>query len=300
MRIRYVFSELGSGLRRNLTMTAAVIVTVWISLVLFGVGMLVRAEVNLAQQFWYDKVQVAVYLCNDAAEGTLQCEDGGVTDDQMQRVRQTLETSPDVDEVLFEDQERAYERVKEIYRDADVTDVVSEEDMQASFRVSLHNPERYDVVASAVDGLPGVMSVQDSRDVLEPLFQGLNGLQWTAIGLSGGLLVAAVLQISNTIRLTVYSRRREIGIMRLVGASNFYIQLPFVLEAVVAALLGATLACLTIALAPFGTDRLRDVTQAVPWIGWPETLAVMPVLVGVGVLLAVVASFVTLRKYLKV
>ena len=101
---------------------------------------------------------------------------------------------------------------------------------------------------SAVEGLPGVFSVQDSREVLEPLFKGLNGLQWISIGLAGGLLVAGVLQISNTIRLTVFSRRREIGIMRLVGASNFYIQLPFVVESMVAALAGALLACASLGI----------------------------------------------------
>lgn len=300
MRFRYVFSELGSGLRRNLTMTAAVIVTVWISLVLFGVGALVRAEVDLAKGFWYDKVQVAVFLCNDGQPDTVvQCADGRATAEQKKVVRQTLNNNPEVNEIYFETQKQAFERVKEIYQD-EASDVLRVEDMQESFRVSLKDPEEYLSVASAVEGLPGVMTVQDSRDVLEPLFKGLNGLQWTAIGLSAGLLIAAVLQIANTIRLTVFSRRREIGIMRLVGASNFYIQLPFVLEAVVAAVIGAALACGTLALIPFGTSRLRDVTTAIPWIGWEETLATMPILLGLGVLLAVIASFLTLRKYLKV
>jgi cell division transport system permease protein len=118
--------------------------------------------------------------------------------------------------------------------------------------------------------------------------------------LAGGLLIAGVLQISNTIRLTVFSRRREIGIMRLVGASNFYIQLPFIVESMVAALAGAALACLSVAFTPYVTARLRTDIRVVPWIGWEETFAVMPILVGVGILLAVVASFVTLRKYLTV
>lgn len=299
MRFRYVFTELGGGLRRNLTMTVAVIVTVWISLVLFGAGLLVRAEVDLAQEFWYGQAQVAVYMCNEGST-ELQCADGDVTPEERAEIQQTLEDNPAVGEVIYESQEQAYERAQELYEDGDSSDYLSPEFLPSSFRVALEDPEEYESVRSAVEGLPGVESIYDSREVLEPLFRGLNGLQWTAIGLSGGLLIAAVLQIANTIRLTVYSRRREIGIMRLVGASNFYIQLPFILEAVVAAVIGALLACLTVAAVPFGTDRLADITSAIPWIGWQETLAVMPILVGVGILLAVVASFVTLRKYLKI
>jgi cell division transport system permease protein len=299
MRIRYAFSELGTGMRRNLTMTVAVIVTVWVSLVLFGVGLLLRSEVDLVKGFWYDKVQIAVFMCNDTATSP-QCADGGVTDDQKSQIKQTLDTNPEVRAVFEETQQQAFKRYQEIYQDSATSDIVQAEDLQASYRVSLKDPEQYEGVVSAVQGLPGVYSVQDSREVLEPLFKGLNGLQWMSIGLAGGLLVAAVLQIGNTIRLTVFSRRREIGIMRLVGASNLYIQLPFIVESVVSALAGAALACATLAFAPLVTERLRNGIRAVPWIGWDATLATMPVLIALGILLAVIASFVTLRKYLNV
>jgi cell division transport system permease protein len=299
MQIRYAFSELGTGLRRNVTMTVAVIVTVWISLVLFGMGLLVRSEVDLVKGFWYDKVQIAVFLCNDVGSSP-QCADGAVSGGQKAEIEQALKTSPEVSKVFHETQDQAYARYREIYKDSATADIVKPGDLQESFRVSLKNPQEYEGVRSAVEGLPGVFSVQDSREVLEPLFKGLNGLQWISIGLAGGLLIAGVLQISNTIRLTVFSRRREIGIMRLVGASNFYIQLPFIVESMVAALAGAALACLSVAFTPYVTARLRTDIRVVPWIGWEETFAVMPILVGVGILLAVVASFVTLRKYLTV
>ena len=299
MQIRYAFSELGTGLRRNVTMTVAVIVTVWISLVLFGLGLLVRSEVDLVKGFWYDKVQIAVFLCNDVASAP-QCADGQVSAGQKAEIAQTLKTSPEVRRVFHETQEQAYVRYKEIYQDSATANIVKPSDLQESYRVSLKDPQEYQGVQSAVQGLPGVFSVQDSREVLEPLFKGLNGLQWISIGLAGGLLIAGVLQIGNTIRLTVFSRRREIGIMRLVGASNFYIQLPFIIESVVAALAGALLACATLAFTPYVTAKLRTDIRVVPWIGWEQTFAAMPILVGLGVLLAVIASFVTLRKYLSV
>jgi cell division transport system permease protein len=299
MQIRYAFSELGTGLRRNVTMTVAVIVTVWISLVLFGMGILVRSEVDLVKGFWYDKVQIAVFMCNDVGSSP-QCADGAVSGGQKAEIQQALASNPEVRKVYHESQQQAYVRYKEIYKDAATANIVEPGDMQESFRVSLKNPQQFQGVVSAVQGLPGVFRVQDSREVLEPLFKGLNGLQWISIGLAGGLLVAGVLQISNTIRLTVFSRRREIGIMRLVGASNFYIQLPFIIESVVAALVGALLACASLGFAPYITSRLRTDIRVVPWIGWEATISAMPILVGVGILLAIIASFVTLRKYLSV
>ena len=298
MRLRYVSSELGGGLRRNLTMTVAVVVTVWVSLVLFGVGMLIRSEVNLAKGFWYDKVQVAVFLCNENAASP-KC-DGEITDRQQKAVEKALNDNPEVSEVFYEDQRAAYNRFKEICKDCATVDIVQPQDLQASFRVQLKDAQQYESVNSAVSGMPGVFSVQDSREILQPLFNGLNGLKWISIGLSAGLLLAAVLQIANTIRLTVFSRRREIGIMRLVGASSMYIQLPFVLETVIAALVGAALACGTLAFAPFVTAWLRSGIQAIPWIGWDETVSTMPLLVVLGVALAVVASVSTLHRYLKV
>ncbi|WP_020574166.1 permease-like cell division protein FtsX [Actinopolymorpha alba] len=299
MQIRYAFSELGTGLRRNVTMTVAVVVTVWISLVLFGLGLLVRSEVALVKGFWYDKVQIAVFMCNDVSSSP-QCADGAVSGAQRTEIEQALSTNPEVRKVYHESQQQAYARYQEIYKDAATADIVKPVDLQESFRVSLKNPEQYQGVQSAVQGLPGVFSVQDSREVLEPLFKGLNGLQWISIGLAGGLLIAGVLQIGNTIRLTVFSRRREIGIMRLVGASNFYIQLPFIVESVVAALVGAALACGTLAFTPWVTAKLRTDVRVVPWIGWEETITTMPVLAALGILLAIIASFITLRKYLTV
>ncbi|GAB3401558.1 permease-like cell division protein FtsX [Flindersiella endophytica] len=299
MQIRYAFSELGTGLRRNLTMTLAVIVTVWVSLVLFGLGALIRSEVSLAKGFWYDKVQIAVYMCNDT-QVSESCADGAVTSAQKDDIRRTLDGNKEVRKVYFESQQVAFNNYKEMYKDSSTSDFVRVGDMQESYRVGLKNPQEYESVVSAVQGLPGVESVWDSREMLEPLFKGLNGLQWMSMGLALGLLVAAVLQIGNTIRLIVFSRRREIGIMRLVGASNLYIQLPFIVESIVAALIGAALACLTLSFTPFLTSRLRGDIKLVPWIGWDETLTTMPILAGLGILMAVVASAVTLRKYLNI
>ena len=107
--------------------------------------------------------------------------------------------------------------------------------MPESFRVKLSDPTKYDVVASAFIGRPGIDSVNDQRRVLDKLFAILNGFQTGALVIAAMMLLATVLLVANTIRVAAFSRRRETGIMRLVGASNFYIQLPFLLEAALAA-----------------------------------------------------------------
>jgi cell division transport system permease protein len=157
-------------------------------------------------------------------------------------------------------------------------------------------------VVSSVAQLPGVQAVQDLKQILDPLFSWINLLQWGTIIASGLLLLAAALQIGNTIRLTAFARRREIGIMRLVGASNFYITLPFLLESVISALIGAALACGTLGAGVyFVIIRKAEVSiQSLAWIGWDQTFLAMGAVGIVGILLAVVPTLVTTRKYLRV
>jgi len=168
-----------------------------------------------------------------------------VSQEQKNRIQQVIQTNPDTapDGVFSESKQEAFDSFKKLYKDSPIVSTVTQDQMQESFRVKLKDPQRYQNLVSAVAGLPGVDTVQDLRQYLDPLFKALNGLQVGALVAAGLLLLAALMQISNTIRLAAYARRREIGIMRLVGASNFYIQLPFLLEAVLAALIGAVLAC---------------------------------------------------------
>jgi cell division transport system permease protein len=301
MRLQYIFSEIGTGLRRNLTMTLAVIITVAISMAFLGTGMLLRAQAETMKGYWYDKVQISVFMCNEYDRGE-RCADGMVTEEQKAEIEQVLTTHPEVQAVHFENQEQAYEHFKEQFAD-DIAESITPDQLQESFRVELQDPERFEGVVSAVAGLPGVHQVQDQREVLEPIFRAINRVQWGAVIVAATLLVAAVLLITNTIRLAAFSRRRETGIMRLVGASNFYIQLPFILEAAIAGLIGAAFACGGVAMIKvFFIDRgmapsFRFIDA---WVEWPEILAIMPWLLVAGVLMSAVAAFFTLRRYLRV
>ena len=235
MRFRHIFSETFAGLRQNLTMTLAVVMTMWVSLSLFGAGLLANQQVDLFKGNWYDKIEISVFLCTPDVSGE-QCEPGqGVTEAQKDTIRQTLESNPEVAPggVYFETKQEAWDAFQKAYANSPIQDSLTVDQMQESFRVKLKNPEQYEGVVSSVVGLKGVQAIQDLKKYLDPLFSWLRLLQWGTIGASVLLLLAAALQIGNTIRLAAFARRREIGIMRLVGASNLYITLPFLFEAVI-------------------------------------------------------------------
>jgi cell division transport system permease protein len=304
MRFRHIFSETFAGLRQNLTMTLAVVMTMWVSLSLFGAGLLAYQQVELMKGRWYDKIEISIFLCTPEVGGE-NCTPGqGATEGEKQAIRQTLESNPEVAPagVYFETKQEAWEEFQRAYEGNPIQDSLTVEQMQESFRVKLKNPEEYQGVVSSVSGLKGVQKVQDLRQYLDPFFAWLSMLQWGTIVASGLLLVAAALQIGNTIRLAAFARRREIGIMRLVGASNVYITLPFLFEAVISALLGIVLASATLVTGVyFVIMRKAEVSiQSLPWIGWSQTgIALLGVAV-VGLALSIIPTLITTRKYLRV
>jgi cell division transport system permease protein len=289
MRAQFVVSEVGNGLRRNLTMTLAVIITVAVSLGLFGASMLVRAQVTTMKDFWYDKVEVSIFLCSKGSD-TPSCSGEAVTQAQRDQIKSDLESlRPLVQEIFYESKADAYARFQEQFKNSPIADNVSQGALPESFRVKLSDPTSYEVVASAFAGRPGI-------------FRLLGGLQLIALLIALSMLVVTVLLIVNTMRVAAFSRRRETGIMRLVGASNFYIQLPFLLEAAFSAGVGAVLAIigLIITKAVVIDNILAPSFQFTSFVGWDAVFAIAPLMFVVGILLAGLAAFFTLRKYLRV
>ncbi len=301
--MRHTLTEMWSGLRRNASMTLAVVMTMWVSLTLFGAGLLVAQQVERLKDDWYDKVEVSVFLCVADSNGANCTEGEAATDAQRDTVEQTLRSNPEVAEVFYETREEAYQKFREFYADNDPILASTTVDMlQDSFRVKLKNPQEFEGVVSAASGLPGVEQVQDLRKILDPMFAWLNLARWSTVGLSALLLLAAALQIGNTIRMAAYSRRREIGIMRLVGASNWYIMLPFLLESLVAAVGGALLACLTLAgVQQFVVvGRAEAEIQTVRWIDWGDVGWAMASIAGVAVALSIIPTLIATRRFLRV
>jgi len=300
--MRHTLRETWSGFRRNIAMTIAVIVTMGVSLSLFGAGLLTSMEVDLVKGRWYDKIEISVFLCTEHTQGGM-CEPGkAATQAQKDAIREALEANPEVEEVFYESKEEAYEEFQRVFADSPILGSRTAEQMQDSFRVKLVNPENYSGVVSEASGLQGVQNVQDLHRILDPMFNWLNALKWATIGMSVLLLLAAALQIGNTIRMAAFSRRRELGIMRLVGASNAYIMLPFLLESLVAGLLGAALACGTLAFGYWSiiVKNAEVSIKALRWITWHHAFWAMGGVALVGIALSIIPTLLATRRYLRV
>ena len=306
MQLTYVFSELGSGLRRNLSMTVAVIVTIFISLTLVGMGLLLNAQANKAEAYWGSKLQITVFLCNQNS-ATPNCVNGQATRAQKGAIEDVLSSSPQVASWRLQGKQEAYDKWKQAYVSGNDTErrvyaSIRPSDMQESYWVQLKDPERFAGIKTAVAGMPGVNTVRDLREVLKPIYFWMNVMKWGAIAVASFLVVAAVLQVGNTIRLAAFARRREIGIMRLVGASGLYIQLPFLMEALVAAVIGVGLAAGSLLLFMWAViyRTLRPTSNIVAWVDWGDGLWAVGWIALIGVALTLLPTLVMTRKYLNV
>jgi cell division transport system permease protein len=293
MRVNFVLSEVATGLRRNLTMTVAMIITTAISLGLMGTGLLIAGMITEMKEIYYDKVQVSIFLADD------------VTDEQRAAIEQQLDASPEVASFIYESKEEAYERFQQQFsQQPELVENTPADALPESFRVELENPERYPVIAEQFpDGQGGVDQVRDEGDFLDRLFSLLNGARNATIAVAVVPALAALLLISNTIQLAAFNRRNETNIMRLVGASRWYTQLPFILEAAVAGLIGALLAIggLILTKVLFVDKTLAGPIKAgiIPAVDWGDVAVITPWIAGAGVGLAAVAAYVTLRLYVR-
>jgi cell division transport system permease protein len=303
MRSQFVLQEIWIGLRRNLSMTIAVIVVVSISLSLLGTGLLFIKQVDNTRTYWQGKVEVSVYLCT-AMSPSPQCQStGAATPADKTQLQSRLVSMPQVEKVFYQSQAQAMAQFKqEFSNDPSFVSTVQSGDIPDSFQVKLKNPQvSYGVVASAVTGAAGVDQVIDDRSILDKFYKLLDGARNAVIIVALILTVAAVLLVANTIRLSAFNRRRETGIMRLVGASNFYIQLPFLLEGVIAGLIGWVIAAgVMIAVKVLWLDTLQQYFSFNVRLSGGDLIEVVVLAMCVGVLLTGATSFVTLRRYLRV
>lgn len=300
MRFSFVRREVGNGIRRNFTMTVALIVAVAVSLSLVGAALLMRAQVDRMKGYWYDKIEVSIFLCGNTSVA-FTCT-GAITDEQRANVEAVLGSlAPTVQEIFYESSEDAYGKFQEQFAGSAILANISPDALPESFRVKLDDPANFEKVAAALQSVQGVESIQDQRQLLDRFFQILKGLQSFAIAVAIAMLFVTVLLVMNTIRVSAFARRRETSIMRSVGASNISIRLPFILEATVAAVVGSTLATAGILAAKYWVidARLAPNLTFIPFITWEQVLAIVPVLFLVGVGITVFAASITLRRYLR-
>ena len=305
MQLRYVFSETGSGLRRNVSMSVALIVTIFVSLSLVGMGLLLNAQADKAERFWGDKLQITAFMCNQNSQEA-NCT-GEVSATQRAAIEETITSHPDVASYYAQSKKQAFETWKRVYlsknkSEQEIYSTVTAADMQESFWIKLKDPSEFRGIEGQLSETTGVAAVRDLRQVLKPIYFWIEVMKWGAIAVAGFLLLAAILQVANTIRLAAYARRKEIGIMRLVGASSLYISVPFLMETLIAALIGIGLAAGALFAFMYFViyGRLRPASNIVEWVDWQDSYTAVAGIAVLGVLLTLVPTLVMTRKYLKV
>jgi cell division transport system permease protein len=293
MRVGYYVSETFTNLKRNLLMSVAAVSTVAISLLLLGgvliLGMIV-ANVTLN---WESKVEVSVFLRDDA------------TQEEVQTLQSDIQAMDEVETVTYVSKAQAFEEFKEIYRDRpELWEVLERDALPASLRIKLTDAEDAEAIAAVLNGRPGVDEARYGGEIIKRLLQVNSLLRTVTFVTSLVLMVAAAALIANTIRLAIYARRDEIGIMKLVGATNWFIRIPFMLEGVIAAMAGALLSGgIVLAANALLFSRMG---KAFPFLGpvfnftSGELMSVMLVLLGVGALVGLVGSTMALRRFLEV
>ncbi|WP_128773236.1 permease-like cell division protein FtsX [Actinomyces oricola] len=305
MRFRFILSETFKGLSRNLAMTISVILVSFVSLLFVGASALLQTQISTMKGEWYDKVEVSVFMCPQSS-AYAECADGEATQEQIDAVEQLINSEVLKDYIksyTIESKAEAYENFMRAYGNSSIGRNATEDMMPVSFRIKLVDPEQYQAVAEQFTGRDGVERVKDQQETLEPLFLVMNRASWITGGLAALMGVAAVLLISTTIRLSAMSRSKETGIMRLVGASNLFIQLPFVLEGAIAALIGALLAVGSLwAGVHYVVEGwlARSISFTSAFIGTSQVLWLAPWLIAAAILFAAASSAFSLSKYTKV
>jgi cell division transport system permease protein len=293
--MRYILSEVFTGLWRNVTMTIAMIITMALSLGMLGGGILLFWQVDRMEKFFFARVEVSIFLKAD------------ITDEQRSALDQELRADPLVatNGVTYESREEAYNNFKQLYRDSpDLVESVKPDTLPESFRVKLKDPEKFKEISERYKDKAGVDDIVDQKELLGRVFDILGSLQTSALLVAIFMGVAALLLVANTIQVAAYSKRREVAVMKLVGASNWFIQAPFVLEAVFAGLIGAIIAFGFLMIGWWVLfskgGSLESLETVLTPVEWTSVLFMLPILAGIAALVSAVTGWVTLRFYVRV
>lgn len=291
MRVKYVLSEVLVGLWRNVTMSIAMIITMAVSLTMLGASGLMYRQVDDMKDLYYKNIEVSIFLKTD------------VTEAQREQVQGQLKADPLISNVIYVDKTEAYKRFQEMFQDApDLISAVKEDSLPPSFRIKLKNPEQYKNIYDQYKNTEGVEEIIDQSRLLDKIFNILTSIQNIALAAAVVMAIAALLLVANTIQVAAYSKRREVAVMKLVGASNWFIQAPFVLEAVVAGLIGSLLGLVALVAAKYllFERSLSALDGLLSPITWGDILFIFPLMAGVGGLVSAGTAWITLRFYLRV
>ncbi|MFT8592092.1 MAG: permease-like cell division protein FtsX [Bifidobacterium sp.] len=306
MRLRFILSETWTSLKRNGSMILSVTLVTFISFLFIGAAVLMQAQITKAKGDWYDKVEVVVWLCPDGTSQAASCASGkSPTQDEIVKIEDTIndELSNDVAKITYVSKQQFYKDtfLKQYPNGVYQGRTLTAADMQDSLRLKLTDPQKYQEVSEVLTGRTGIEQVEDQRQIFDPVFNALNKATEVTVVLAGVMVIVAIMLTGTTIRMSAASRRNETEIMRYVGASNWTIRLPFILEGSVASIIGSLLAVGTLSLVvdTFITNWLAKSITWMPFIGQGNVLVTAPVLIVGAIVLSALASAVSLRRYLR-
>jgi cell division transport system permease protein len=289
-RWRYLFGEVGIGLRRNLLMTIATILTVTVTVTMVGASLLVQRQVNKAEAVLYQDIEISIFLADT------------ISPEQQQALESDLRAQPVVADVIYESKDQAFDNAQALFADDPlILQDLSPEVLPASFRVQLTDPEEFEVVSSLFSGRPGIDDIRDQREILGDFFTIMGKIREFVLYVAFLIAAAAIALVATTIRLTAFARREQTAIMKLVGATNWYIRLPFVMEGVTASAIGALSAFgLLLAGMRFYVGDLRQAIGFLPFIDATDVVAIFPLLLIGSILVGAAVSVLSLRRFLAV
>jgi cell division transport system permease protein len=267
------------------------IITLSVSLFMLGASVLLYMQVDQMKNYYYGEIEVSIFLRSD------------VTEAQRANIDQAISSNPLVSDKTYETRKEAFDRFQQLWADSpDFVKSVGPDSLPESFRVKLKDPEKYKEFADQISGMAGIQDVIDQRTLLDKVFNIFNGFQFGALGVAAFMAVAALLLVGNTIQVAAYSKRREVAVMKLVGASNWFIQAPFVLEAVVAGIIGSVIGfvVLFVGKVVLLDHKLHALTTILTPVHNSNVWLMLPLLAGIGAVVSAVTAWVTLRFYLKV
>ncbi|KQR98135.1 cell division protein FtsX [Williamsia sp. Leaf354] len=301
MRASFILSEVLNGLRRNVTMTLAMMLTTAITLAMFGGGLLVVQMADKSQDIFLDRVEMQFFISDTVADADPECRA-----DPCASLRKQIENEPGVESVSYVDRAAAFRdaKTKTFANSPDIASMIRENTLPASFKVRMSDPNRFGAVLDKFRTANGVDGVLDQRELVKRIFSVLDGARNAAFTIALVLALAAILLIANMVQVAAYTRRTEVGIMRLVGATRWYTQLPFLLEAVVSAFVGSLLAVAGLfgAKILFFDRALGDLygVNILARITLGDVVFVSPWLVIAGIGLATITGYATLRFYVRI
>ncbi|MFY9587815.1 MAG: permease-like cell division protein FtsX [Actinomycetota bacterium] len=290
LSLQYVLKETGTNLKRNVFITVAAVMVVTVSLYLVGVVLIASFAVDRTLTLQTRKVEVAVFLNKD------------VTPSERDSIQKDLIAMPEVGSVDYETKQKAYEAFKVLFRDQpDIVENTTVDALPESFRVKLKDPNEFEVVRDRLEGRPGISQIRDERKFLRRFLAVVRDIRTIGFLVVGLLILSAGVLIATTIRMAIFARRREVAIMKLVGATNWFIRIPFMLEGVIQGVVGtAGAVSLLMITKPVFTRLARSFQFLNLNVSIVEVLEHSAILLLFGVVIGALGSLLGLRRFLEV